>query len=201
MRLAKSLNFAVLVLSTFAFSTRAKADQVVLGLDTTETFESVGSNQTVSQDATVSTTTTIDGFAFYLSDTSGAPLTYSLTDLTSGTVLFTETVDDTTLDPTLTNIAIPEGTKQWLEVYMTPITLNGGSDIYAFSVSSAGGMKIGINPTAFTEVGMAPSGGLNLGLRVWDPPAPAATPEPSSLVLMGTGVLTAAGAMRRRFVR
>jgi hypothetical protein len=36
----------------------------------------------------------------------------------------------------------------------------------------------------------------DVGLRIYDPPPP--VPEPSSLVLMGTGILAAAGTLRRK---
>ena len=118
----------------------------------------------------------IDGMAFYLSDPSGAPITYSITDLTTDSTLFSETFDDTTLNPSLTNIAIPEGKKDWLEAYLPPIMLAPGNDIYQFSLSGAGALKVGIDPTSTFDNGLEPEGGAVLGLRVY-----AITPEPESL--------------------
>jgi PEP-CTERM motif len=201
MRSTRNLYAAVLMISAFGFATHAKADTLILGLNNTAGFENVAAGQTVSQNVQFSASANIDGFAFYLSDPSGAALTYAITDVTTSTTVFSETFDDTTLDATLTNIAIPESSKAWLELYMTPITINAGNDIYAFSVTGAGPLKVGINPTASTEIGVAPVGDLVLGLRVYDPPPASVTPEPSSLMLMGTGVLAIAGTMRRRLMQ
>jgi hypothetical protein len=195
----KTLSFAVLLFANFGLAARAKADALVLGLDQTQVVENVGANTTVGQDVVVNATTTIDGFAFFLGDPSGQALTYTLTDLTTSTVLFSETFDDTTLNPALTNIAIPVSGRNWLEVYMSPLTLVAGADIYEFSVSGAGGLRLGTDPTTLTELGLATSGDAEVGLRVWDPPS-AVTPEPNPLVLLGTGIMAAAGLMRRRLV-
>jgi len=168
----------------------ANADSLVLGLDET-TYGRLAANTTLSQDVQVSAPTTVDGFAFFLSDPSGAPVTYSITDLTTGTTLFTETFDDTTLNPTLTNIAIPTGTRAWLEAYMPPLTLPAGGDIYQFSLSGAGALDVGVDPASSTGTGMEAVNGPTAGLRVWDPPA--VTPEPSPLIMLGTGFLALVG--------
>ena len=93
----------------------ARADSLLLGLSQTSTVDTLLANTTLSQDVQASTDSTLDGMAFYLSDPSGAPITYSISDLTTSSTLFSETFDDTTLDPLLTSIAIPEGSKAWLE--------------------------------------------------------------------------------------
>ena len=201
MRSTRNLNAAVLMISAFGFAAHAKADTLVLGLANTGGYQNVLAGQTVSQDVQFTATTNVDGFAFFLSDPSGAPLTYSITDLTKSTVVFSESFDDVTLNPALTSIAIPEGDKGWLELYTAPILINASSDVYAFSVTGVGALKVGVNPaTIATSIGVVPVDGLNLGLRIYDPPV-AATPEPSSLMMMGTGVMALAGAMRRRLMQ
>jgi len=163
----------------------ARADSLLLGLSQTSTVDTLLANTTLSQDVQASTDSTLDGMAFYLSDPSGAPITYSISDLTTSSTLFSETFDDTTLDPLLTSIAIPEGSKAWLELYLPPTLLPAGSDTYQFSVSGAGSLKVGIDPTSNLEDGLEPVGGSTLGLRLWG--SSAATPEPDALVLLGAG--------------
>ena len=190
-----SLSVFALILSPIC----AHADTLQLGLSETTVANRVGANTTMSQDVQVSANTAIDGFAFYMSDPTGAPVTYSITDLTTASTLFTQTFDDTTWDPTLTNIAIPESSKEgWLELYLSPITLNAGSDIYAFSISGAGALEVGGDPTFFTERSLETSGSPELGLRVWG--SSAVAPEPNTLILLGSGasIMAFAGMMRRR---
>jgi hypothetical protein len=208
MRMMRSLNTAILVISALGLATRAKADVLVLGLDETIQIDSLGAGSTLTQDVQVSSTTTIDGLAFFLSDSTGKALTYSITDVTTGTLVLSDTFTNTAFTSTVTpgsiSESIPTGSKDWLELYTAPITLGAGSDlndIYAFSVSGVGALKVGIDPTSFTEVGFSPTGdGTEVGLRVWDPPT-AVTPEPSSLLMLGTGILSAAGVLRRRLAR
>ncbi|MGA2438772.1 MAG: hypothetical protein ABSF57_09710 [Acidobacteriaceae bacterium] len=173
----------------------ARADSLVLGLDRLSAYQTLGANTTLSQDVQVSANTTIDGIAFFMSDPSGAPVTYSITDLTTGSTLFTKTFDDTTPDPTLTRIAIPEGSRDWVELYLPPLKLDAGSNVYAFSIRGDGALNIGGDPKSSTGQGLEGAGTPEAGLRVWG--SSAVAPEPSPLIMLGTGFLALAGVVGR----
>ena len=177
----------------------AHADSLVLGLNQTSAVYTLNANATLSQDVQASANITLDGMAFFVSDPSGTPITYSISDLTTDSTLFSQTFD-TTLDPSLTSIAIPEGSKGWLELYLPPTMLVAGGDTYQFSLSGAGALKVGVDPTSSLENGLEPTGGSVLGLRLWG--SSAVTPEPDALALLGTGAvfLAFAGAMRKQWM-
>ena len=181
-----SLSLFALILSPIC----AHADSLVLGLDQSSAYETLGANTTLSQDVQVSANTTLDGIAFFMSDPSGAPVTYSITDLTTSSTLFSRTFDDTSPDPTLTSIAIPEGSRDWVELYLPPLTLDAGSD-YAFSISGDGTLNIGGDPTSSTGQGLEAVGTPEVSLRVWG--SSAVAPEPSPLIMLGTGFLALIG--------
>ena len=194
MQMKHCLYLSLFVIACMSFSIFARADSLVLGLDNTS-HGTLGANTLLSQDVQMSANTPIDGFAFFMSDPSGAPVTYSISDLTTGSTLFSETFDDMTLDPTLTNIAIPGVSKRaWVELYLSsPLTLAAGSDVYAFSISGEGALNVGENPTTSTEDGLEAAGSREAGLRVWG--LPAVAPEPTPLILMGSGILALLGVM------
>lgn len=197
MQMKHCLFLSLFVVACMSFSIFARADSLVLGLDETSRV-TLGANTVLSQDVQASANTTLDGFAFFMSDPSGAPVTYSISDLTRGSTLFSEIFDDTTLDPTLTSIAIPGVSKRdWVELYLpSPLTLDAGSDVYAFSISGDGALDVGENPTTSTEDGLAGVGSPEAGLRVWG--LPAVAPEPTPLILLGSGMLALFGAMTGR---
>jgi hypothetical protein len=196
MPLKHCLFLSLFVIACMSFSIFARADTLVLGLDETSRG-TLGANTALSQDVQASANTTIDGFAFFMSDPSGAPVTYSISDLTTGSTLFSETFDDTTLDPTLTSVAIPVSQRAWVELYLpSPLTLDAGSDVYAFSISGDGALDVGENPTTSTEDGLAGVGSPEAGLRVWG--LPAVAPEPTPLILLGSGMLALFGVMSGR---
>ena len=197
MQMKHCLFLSLFVVACMSFSIFARADSLVLGLDNTSRV-TLGANTALSQDVQASANTTIDGFAFFMSDPSGAPVTYSISDLTTGSTLFSETFDDTTLDPTLTSVAIPAVSQRaWVELYLSsPLTLDAGSDVYAFSISGDGALDVGENPTTSTEDGLAGVGSPEAGLRVWG--LPAVAPEPTPLILLGSGMLALFGVMSGR---
>ena len=197
MQMKHCLFLSLFVVACMSFSIFARADSLVLGLDETSRV-TLGANTVLSQDVQASANTTIDGFAFFMSDPSGAPVTYSISDLTTGSTLFSETFDDTTLDPTLTSVAIPAVSQRaWVELYLSsPLTLDAGSDVYAFSISGVGALDVGENPTTSTEDGLAGVGSPEAGLRVWG--LPAVAPEPTPLILLGSGMLALFGVMSGR---
>ena len=197
MPLKHCLFLSLFVIACMSFSIFARADTLVLGLDETSRV-TLGANTVLSQDVQASANTTLDGFAFFMSDPSGAPVTYSISDLTTGSTLFSETFDDTTLDPTLTSVAIPAVSQRaWVELYLSsPLTLDAGSDVYAFSISGDGALDVGENPTTSTEDGLAGVGSPEAGLRVWG--LPAVAPEPTPLILLGSGMLALFGVMSGR---
>jgi hypothetical protein len=197
MPLKHCLFLSLFVIACMSFSIFARADTLVLGLDETSRG-TLGANTALSQDVQASANTTIDGFAFFMSDPSGAPVTYSISDLTTGSTLFSETFDDTTLDPTLTSVAIPAVSQRaWVELYLSsPLTLDAGSDVYAFSISGVGALDVGEDPTTSTEDGLAGVGSPEAGLRVWG--LPAVAPEPTPLILLGSGMLALFGVMSGR---
>jgi len=179
----------------------ARADTLLLALNQTSVVDTLSANASLSQDVQATSNSTLDGMAFFLSDPSGAPITYSISDLTTSSSLFSETFDDTTLDPLLTTIAIPEGAKAWLELYLPPTTLLANGDTYQFSLSGAGSLKVGIDPTSTQDVSLQPVGGSTLGLRVLGDSAVA--PELDSLLLLGTGAafLVFAGVKRKQWIQ
>ncbi len=196
MQMKHCLFLSLFVVACMSFSIFARADSLVLGLDETSRV-TLGANTVLSQDVQASANTTLDGFAFFMSDPSGAPVTYSISDLTTGSTLFSEIFDDTTLDPTLTSVAIPVSQRAWVELYLpSPLTLDAGSDVYAFSISGDGVLNVGENPTISTEDGLAAFGSPEAGLRVWG--LPAVAPEPTPLILLGSGMLALFGVMSGR---
>jgi hypothetical protein len=113
--------------------------------------------------------------------------------------------------------------KAWAYVDGLSIDLQAGN-VYDFGVYGDALLTVGLDPitSSFTggltlptsgptsydvtgdTIGSALSGTINaeglstadVGIRIYDPPT--ATPEPNSLVLLGTGILAAAGTVRRR---
>jgi hypothetical protein len=119
-------------------------------------------------------------------------------------------------------VSAPSGTRDWTYLSGISVQLDVGN-IYYFGVYGDAPMTVGLNPTtsSFSDglalpatgsaslyftgdtpgaplVGLLNDDGLSnadVGLRVYDP---SPTPEPTTLVLLGTGILGAAGALRGR---
>ena len=207
----RSLTLATLALGFCGFSLHAKADVPVFTLTQTATPTNFSAGNGVGQAVHVDTTTNIDAFGFYLSQANGGNLNFFLIDESNpGVTILNDTV------------AAPTGSKKaWTYLTDLDVTLNAG-DTYIFGVYGNDRMAIGLDPFSTSSVGMSlPSGpssyyftgttqgaaiagtlnaaGLStadVGLQVIDPPP--AAPEPSSLVLLGTGILATAGVMHSR---
>lgn len=214
MRLIRGITLALVVLPVLSFPIYAKADTLVYGLtqsqDPTVFSPGSGIGQAVFADQTM----TIDSFGFDLSQKGGGNVEYFIYDATTSSVVLAPMA-----------VSVLNAPKQFNYLTGLSVTLDA-DNLYYFGVYGSNLITVNLDPTAFSADGLSlpasatslsftgdvpgavialplNSDGLPMGdasLRVFSNDAPALTPEPSSLILMGTGILAAAGAMRRRLM-
>jgi hypothetical protein len=217
MRLLRGLCLALVVLPILSFPIYAKADSLVYGLSESQDPTVFSAGGGVAEGVFANQTMTIDAFGFDLKQLGGGTVNYFIVDATAGTLL---------LGPT--DVTAPSAIKAFTYLENLDLTLTAG-DLYYFGVFGDSRMTVNLDPTAFFGNGLSlatgaptsfefsipgltitPAGGVlnqqgfdtdDASLRVFsNAPPSSVTPEPSSLIMLGTGILAAAGAMRKRLM-
>jgi PEP-CTERM motif len=212
MTFKKSFTFALVALALSGSSIIAKADSATFSLDETKNPTSFAAGAGVGQAVYATSSVDVNSFGFFLDQRGGGDVNFFVYDATTSSVVLAPDA-----------VTAPSGPKDWTYLDGLTLALNAG-DVYFFGVYGDGAMSIGLDPTtsffsnglvlpatgptSFDFTGDTPTTALSgakndqglsttdVGLRVYD--APSVTPEPNSLVLLGTGILAAAGVVRRR---
>jgi hypothetical protein len=199
---------ALLLFVSLGTALCAKADDI-FSLTKTTTHPTFSAGNGVGQAVYVDTTTAIDSFGFFMDQTGGGQVNFFILDESNNDAVI---VNDT--------VAAPGSTKAWTYLDGFDVTLDAGQT-YIFGVYGDNNLTVGLDPSATSSDGLslpvgpssydftgltqgaAISGSINsyglstadVGLQVAD------APEPSSLMLLGSGILAGAAVLRRKLVR
>jgi PEP-CTERM motif len=191
------------LLAVLCFATSAFADQIVFDLSPATNFTSRGPGNGIGQGVSVQTTQTLSDMEFYLDMPNGGDLKFFIYDSTNTSLLFLNTVSNIAPIQNPTWVASPVNfTLQAGETYYFGVISDANTDIgYIYppiNYSNNGLTALTSGNSNYTGYGVpvfSGNGAAQAALRLSE-----SVPEPSSLVMLGAGVLGVAGMLRRKLL-